>query len=386
MKKQTKKKRKGLEISRMHCPYCGATVVYRSADGIYRDNRSRAMLYVCSHYPQCDAYVRVHAGTNIPVGTLANQELRTLRRTAHHYFDQLYQSGMMSKQDAYQWLAELIHSPLSEQGYFTSFFAMNYDAEYPDINISRHISAVDGASGIDYMIFKDTKSAADKYNSSLNEDFAWIIKNDEKRLESSGSKSNFQYYKLETDKHYVHIMRIGNTIVSASSPIESRNEIVSVLDKLGYNYDILFDKTGYIGSKQFTNSAMIFFAVSLPICFLCRRLYLIKLCEVCGKEFSEVKYKMAEFLQMSSVAARTAGFEEWIYRETTDKIKAKKLMFMYKYSAFPSLLFLILAIGVRNNGTYNGILLTAVVFISVLLIYSVIFFVKNYLIKFIKNR
>lgn len=275
---------------------------------------------------------------------------------------------------------------LSEQGYFTSFFAMSYDAEYPDINISRHISAVDGASGIDYMIFKDTKSAADKYNSLFNEEFAWIIKNDEKRLESSGSKSNFQYYKLETDKHYVHIMRIENTIVSASSPIESKNEIVSVLDKLGYNYDILFDKTGYIGSKQFTNSAMIFFAVSLLICFLCRRLYLIKLCEVCGKEFSEVKYKMAEFLQMSSVAARTARFEEWIYRETTDKIKAKKLMFMYKYSAFPSLLFLILAIGVRNNGTYNGILLTAVVFISALLIYSVIFFVKNYLIKFIKNR
>lgn len=124
MKKQDKKKRKGLEISRMRCPYCGAPVVYRSADGIYRDNSSGAMLYVCSHYPQCDAYVRVHAGTNIPVGTLANQELRTLRRTAHHYFDQIYQSGMMSKQDAYQWLAELIHSPLSEAhiGYLGEYY------------------------------------------------------------------------------------------------------------------------------------------------------------------------------------------------------------------------------------------------------------------------
>ena len=72
------------------------------------------MLYVCSHYPQCDAYVRVHAGTNIPVGSLANHELRTLRRTAHQYFDQLHQSGYMSKQDAYQWLADLISAPLSE--------------------------------------------------------------------------------------------------------------------------------------------------------------------------------------------------------------------------------------------------------------------------------
>ena len=45
---------------------------------------------------------------------MANHELRTLRRTAHHYFDQLYESGYMSKQDAYQWLADLIIAPLSE--------------------------------------------------------------------------------------------------------------------------------------------------------------------------------------------------------------------------------------------------------------------------------
>ena len=82
------------------------------------------MLYVCSHYPECDAYVRVHAGTNIPVGSLANHELRTLRRTAHHYFDQLHQSGMMSKQDAYQWFADLICAPLSEAhiGYLGEYY------------------------------------------------------------------------------------------------------------------------------------------------------------------------------------------------------------------------------------------------------------------------
>lgn len=111
---KNKKKRKGFNASGMRCPYCGSTVVYRSADGIYRDNSKGAMLYVCTNYPECDAYVRVHAGTNIPVGSLANHELRTLRRTAHHYFDQLHQSGYMSKQDAYQWLADIISAPLSE--------------------------------------------------------------------------------------------------------------------------------------------------------------------------------------------------------------------------------------------------------------------------------
>lgn len=65
-----KKKRKGFNRTSMRCPYCGSPVIYRSADGIYRDNSRGTMLYVCSHYPECDAYVRVHTGTNIPVGSI----------------------------------------------------------------------------------------------------------------------------------------------------------------------------------------------------------------------------------------------------------------------------------------------------------------------------
>lgn len=108
------KKRKRFQPDRLRCPYCGSPVTLRSADGIYRDNSRGAMLYVCSHYPECDAYVRVHSGTKVPMGSLANRELRALRRAAHHYFDQLYRSGMMSREDAYQWLAQWISAPLSE--------------------------------------------------------------------------------------------------------------------------------------------------------------------------------------------------------------------------------------------------------------------------------
>lgn len=112
--KRDKKKRKGFNPVSMRCPYCGSTVTYRSADGIYHENKNGTMLYVCTNYPKCDAYVRVHAGTNIPVGSLANHELRSLRRRAHHYFDQLYLDGYMSKDDAYQWLADLICAPQYE--------------------------------------------------------------------------------------------------------------------------------------------------------------------------------------------------------------------------------------------------------------------------------
>lgn len=119
-----KKKHKKRSSDSMRCPYCGAIAVYRSADGIYRENNRQMMLYVCSRYPKCDAYVRVHAGTNIPVGTMANHELRTLRRTAHQYFDQLYSSGYMSKNDAYRWLATLIGAPMSQAhiGYLGEYY------------------------------------------------------------------------------------------------------------------------------------------------------------------------------------------------------------------------------------------------------------------------
>lgn len=114
LKQQKNKKKVKKNYSAMRCPYCGAGVVYRSADGIYRENQSGTMLYVCSNYPKCGAYMRVDKNTGKPVGTMADQKLRALRNAAHQYFDRLHQSGTMTKQEAYQWLAYLIAAPLSE--------------------------------------------------------------------------------------------------------------------------------------------------------------------------------------------------------------------------------------------------------------------------------
>ena len=89
----------GMKSSR--CPYCGSHIILRSADGIYKNNNSGTMLYVCSRYPACDAYVRVLPGTKTPVGSLANGNLRALRREAHKYFDRLYMTGIMNRNEAY---------------------------------------------------------------------------------------------------------------------------------------------------------------------------------------------------------------------------------------------------------------------------------------------
>lgn len=82
------------------------------------------MLYVCSRYPACDSYVRVHPGTKIPVGTMANRELRALRNEAHRNFDQLHKRGLMSKEDAYHWLAATLAAPLGQAhiGYLGEYY------------------------------------------------------------------------------------------------------------------------------------------------------------------------------------------------------------------------------------------------------------------------
>lgn len=126
MKNNKKKKgaKKHTNCNTLRCPYCGGTVVYRSAEGIYKENSADTMLYVCSHYPKCDAYVRVIPGTKVPMGTMADQKLRALRNTAHKHFDRLHKRGYMTRKEAYMWLASIINAPLSQAhiGYLGEYY------------------------------------------------------------------------------------------------------------------------------------------------------------------------------------------------------------------------------------------------------------------------
>ena len=106
------------------CPYCGSPIIFRSADGIYKNSGSGTMLYVCARYPACDSYVRALPGSKTPVGSLANGPLRALRREAHECFDELHLTGIMSRSESYEWLACVLQAPLSEAhiGNFGKYF------------------------------------------------------------------------------------------------------------------------------------------------------------------------------------------------------------------------------------------------------------------------
>jgi len=108
----------------MRCPYCKRPVIIRSAKGIYNKYAEGVQLLVCSGYPACDAYVRIHSGTTTPVGSLANKQLRALRQKAHNQFNKLYQKGLMSKDDAYSWLAYILNVPKAQAhiGYLGNYY------------------------------------------------------------------------------------------------------------------------------------------------------------------------------------------------------------------------------------------------------------------------
>lgn len=89
----------------VRCPYCGAKATLRPASAVYGDGaKTDAYLYVCDRYPKCDAYVTAHQKSKLPMGTLANGDLRNKRIQAHKAFDWLWKSGLMTKRQAYKWM------------------------------------------------------------------------------------------------------------------------------------------------------------------------------------------------------------------------------------------------------------------------------------------
>ena len=89
----------------IRCPYCGAKATLRPSSAVYGNAaKTDGYLYVCDRYPKCDAYVAAHRKSRLPMGTLANGDLRHKRIEAHKAFDWMWRSGLMSKRQAYRWM------------------------------------------------------------------------------------------------------------------------------------------------------------------------------------------------------------------------------------------------------------------------------------------
>lgn len=87
------------------CNYCGRHAELHGGLAVYPDRKDLEdrQFWVC--WP-CDAWVGCKKGTDEPYGELADEELREARIAAHKAFDPVWQNELMTKLDAYNWLAQ----------------------------------------------------------------------------------------------------------------------------------------------------------------------------------------------------------------------------------------------------------------------------------------
>lgn len=94
------------------CYHCSGKVILTSNSFIYgKEYGPWPYCYACT---VCDAYVGVHMNTHIPLGTLANREIREARKINKQKFIDMYKKKRMNKNQAYTWLAKQLQIPKSK--------------------------------------------------------------------------------------------------------------------------------------------------------------------------------------------------------------------------------------------------------------------------------
>lgn len=90
---------------RAKCQYCKKRVGLVPASRIYPDHHylEGKWFYFCK---ECDAWVGTHPN-KIPLGSLANKELRMWRRKTHYFLDRLWREGQYTRKEAYKVLQSL---------------------------------------------------------------------------------------------------------------------------------------------------------------------------------------------------------------------------------------------------------------------------------------
>jgi len=86
------------------CPYCGSNAVLRQGNYVFGANAVISHIWVCTNYPNCDAYVSAHTHNKMPLGNLANKELRNKRRETHIHLDKIWRKGIMTRKETYNWM------------------------------------------------------------------------------------------------------------------------------------------------------------------------------------------------------------------------------------------------------------------------------------------
>lgn len=96
------------------CNYCGKDAVLVTGKDIYPHRPDLYSLQFWSCLP-CGAWVGCHKRSKaVPLGRLANAELRKAKSAAHAAFDPIWKSGDKSRRGAYEWLSKRLNIPFKD--------------------------------------------------------------------------------------------------------------------------------------------------------------------------------------------------------------------------------------------------------------------------------
>lgn len=93
------------------CSHCGKPARLVSGRTIYPNREDLFHKKYWNCFP-CAAYVGCHPNSIKPLGTLANAELRQMRKDTHHAFDPLWKNGSLTRKEAYYELAKYLDIPV----------------------------------------------------------------------------------------------------------------------------------------------------------------------------------------------------------------------------------------------------------------------------------
>ena len=108
------------------CDYCGEPAELVSGWAVYphRPDLAEKLFWQCA---PCGAYVGCHEpgatyyengrrktyADGVPLGRLANAELRKAKKRAHAAFDPTWKAARMSRREAYAWLSAKMNIPIA---------------------------------------------------------------------------------------------------------------------------------------------------------------------------------------------------------------------------------------------------------------------------------
>lgn len=87
------------------CDNCKSkNVILTTNSVLYRNSTGRwPYIYYCL---DCKASVSCHKNSSVPMGKMADCKTKRLRKKAHRAFDKIWQSKLMTRKKAYEWLSK----------------------------------------------------------------------------------------------------------------------------------------------------------------------------------------------------------------------------------------------------------------------------------------